>query len=204
MSRFSRGSAASPGGGFLGDSLQGSPHASLKFPVSAKLYNSLEGPGVEAEPAPVELVLNDRLEAAQAQDWKWNRKQEKEGGSPRVLGEREEENSRDGRTVGKSVNQQPHLPNINSKSEIPRTELAKAPALQPALNQPASSAGAGAAIAGPAVSHPQFTDNVFHKRDRFSVVSGELVVGRGPQCGPIRVKPEVLERIRARDRSRSP
>ena len=203
MSRFSRGRAASPGGGFLGDSLQGSPDASLKFPVSAKLYNSLERPGVEVKPAPVEAVLNDRLEVAQAQDWKWNRKQDKEGASPKVLCEREEDNSRYGATVGKRLNQQPHVPNINSKSEIPRTEPAKAPALQPALNQPARSAGAGAAIAGP-VSHPRFTENAFHKRDKSSVVSGELVVGRGPQCGPIRVKPEVLERIRARDRSRPP
>src|SRR6266853_4933131 len=42
MSRFSRGRAASPGGGFLGDSSLGSPPGSLRRPVSAELYNSPE------------------------------------------------------------------------------------------------------------------------------------------------------------------
>ena len=59
MSRFSRGRAASPGGGFLGDSLEcvdrGSPTR------------------------PVEGNLNENLDAPQAQDWKWNRYREKEG-----------------------------------------------------------------------------------------------------------------------------
>src|SRR5882762_8332080 len=82
MSRFSRGRAASPGGGFLGDSLQGSPQGSLKRPVSAEL-------------PPVEEALNESFEPAQAQDWKWNRKQERDGVSPMVLSEGKQNASRD-------------------------------------------------------------------------------------------------------------
>jgi hypothetical protein len=51
MSRFSRGRANSPGGGFRVDSPQGS----LKDPIEGD--------------------LNEGLESAQAQDWKWNRKE---------------------------------------------------------------------------------------------------------------------------------
>src|SRR5256885_12888785 len=59
MSRFSRGRAASPGGGFLGDSLEWADRGSPKRPVEGNLNESLESP--------------------QAQDWKWNRYREKEG-----------------------------------------------------------------------------------------------------------------------------
>jgi hypothetical protein len=203
MSRFSRGRAASPGGGFLGDSLQGSPQGSFKRPVSAELHTSLEGFGEKAEPGLVEEVLNESLEAAQAQDWKWNRKQERDGVSPRVLSEGKQNASRDRAAVGETSSQQPCRPNLNSRSAIPHPEPAKTPATHPALNQPARSAAAGASIARP-VSHPPFAENAFRDRDKSSVLARELVVGQGPQCGPIRVKPEVPERIRARDRARSP
>jgi hypothetical protein len=203
MSRFSRGRAASPGGGFLGDSLQGSLQGPLKHPVSAELHNSLEGFGGKAEPAPVEEVRNESLEAAQAQDWKWNRNQEGDRVSPGVLSEGKQNASRDRPTVGETSSQQPGLPNLKSRSEIPHTEPAKAPAAHPAVNQPARSGAACALIARP-VSHPPFTENALRERDKSSVLARELMVGQGPLCGPVRVKPEVLERIRARDRSRSP
>jgi hypothetical protein len=48
----------------------------------------------------------------------------------------------------------------------------------------------------------------FRARDKAEIVAGELLVGRGPVCGPVRIKPEALERIRrrnaARNGSRSP
>jgi hypothetical protein len=48
----------------------------------------------------------------------------------------------------------------------------------------------------------------FRRRDKAEIVAGELMVGRGPVCGPVRIKPEALERIRqrnaSRDRTRSP
>src|SRR6202035_1658522 len=203
MSRFSRGRAGSPGGGFLGDYLQVSPQGSLKRPVPAEIHTSLEGCGVNAQPAPVEEALNESLEAAQAQDWKWNRKQERDGVSPRVLSEGKQKASQDRPTVGETPSQQPCLPNLNSRSEIPHTEPAKAPAGHLELNQPVRSAAAGASVAGP-VSHPPFTENALRDRDKSSVLARELMVGQGPLCGPVRVKPEVLERIRARDRARSP
>jgi hypothetical protein len=36
------------------------------------------------------------------------------------------------------------------------------------------------------------------------LVTRELKVGEGPSCGPAHVRPEVLERVRARNASRSP
>ncbi len=48
----------------------------------------------------------------------------------------------------------------------------------------------------------------FRGRDKAEILAGELLVGQGPVCGPVRVKPEALERNRrrnaARDGSRSP
>jgi hypothetical protein len=203
MPRFSRGRAASPGGGFLGDSLQGSPQGSLKRPVSAELHTSIEGLGAKAEPAPVEEILNESLEAAQGQDWKWNRKQDWDAVNPRVLGGWKQSASPDRATVGETSSQQPCLPNLNSRSEIPHPGPAKAPAVQPAMNQPARSVAASASVARP-VSHPPSAETALRYRDKSSVLARELMVGQGPLCGPVRVKPEVLERIRARDRSRSP
>ena len=48
----------------------------------------------------------------------------------------------------------------------------------------------------------------FRSREKADLLARELLVGRGPSCGPVRVKPEALERIRlrnaARQGSRSP
>jgi hypothetical protein len=82
MSRFSRGRAASPGGGFLGDSSEWADRGSPKRPVSGGLHASLEAFSVKVEPAPAEGNLNESLESAQAQDWDWNRKQEKDQKGP--------------------------------------------------------------------------------------------------------------------------
>jgi hypothetical protein len=173
ISHFSRGRAASPGGGFLVNSSLESPQGSLK--------------------PSLDRGLNGGLESAQAQDWNWNRKQEEEGKQCALPGRA---------TAGESSRQQPDLPNVNSKLEIPRPETPYADASKPALNQPARAAAASAAAA-PA-GHSRFTENAHRERDRSFFVARELVVGQGPQCGPVRVKPEVLDRIRTRDRSRSP
>jgi hypothetical protein len=183
MSRFSRGRAASPGGGFLVDSSLGSPQGSLN-PV-------------------LDRGLNGGLESAQAQDWKWNRKEEKEGFTLRVHPEGKQCALPGRATVGESLREQTHLPNLNSNSEIPHPETPCAPASKPALNQPARAAAAGAATAAP-VGYSRFTENALRERDKSFFVARELVVGQGPQCGPVRVKPEVLDRIRTRDGSRSP
>jgi hypothetical protein len=184
MSRFSRGRAASPGGGFLGDSLEWADRGSPKRAVEGN--------------------LNESLESAQAQDWNWNQKQEKEGGTLEArpegfAAEAHPEGKQcarqDRANVGEKTQQQLHFPNLNSKSEIPQPEPACTPASRSSLNQSARAAAVGSANS---------TKNRNYSRDKSFVVARELVVGQGPQCGPVRVKPEVLERIRTREVSRSP
>src|SRR5882762_3440799 len=193
MSRFSRGRAASPGGGFLGDSLEWTDRGSPQRPVEGNLKENLEAP--------------------QAQDWKWNRNREKEGvflkAHPEgfAVGSQPEgftleahpkgkqDAAQDRANVGETTKQQLYLPNLNSKSEIPGPETACAPASRAELSQSARAAAAGS-------SNPTANSNYF--RDKSFVVARELVVGQGPLCGPVRVKPEALERIRRREGSRSP
>jgi hypothetical protein len=188
MSRFSRGRAASRGGGFLGDSLEWGDRGTPKRAVEGNLNESIESP--------------------QAQDWNWNQKQEKEGGTLEARPEGfvagahtkgKQYATQDRANVGETTQQQLHFPNLNSKSEIPEPEPACAPASRSSLNQTARAAAAGS-------GNPTATSN--YCRDKSFVVARELVVGQGPQCGPVRVKPEVLDRIRSRngtrDGSRSP
>jgi hypothetical protein len=175
MSRFSRGRAASPGGGFLGDSLEWADRGSTNRPVEGNLKESLESP--------------------QAQDWNWNRKQEKEGVALKAHPEGKKYETQDRANAEETTPQQLYLPNLNSKSETPQPEPACAPASRSSLNQSARAAAAGS-------TNP--TANSNYSQDKSFVLARELVVGQGPQCGPVRVKPEVLERIRAREGSRSP
>ena len=202
MSRFSRGRAASPGGGFLGDSLEWADRGSPQRPVEGNLKENLEAP--------------------QAQDWKWNRNREKEGFTLKADSEgfasgahpkgftlkahpegftvkadpeAKQDAAQDRANVGKTTKQQLYLTNLNAKSEIPGPEAAGVPASRAELSQSARAAAAGS-------TKP--TANGNYSRDKSFVVARELVVGQGPLCGPVRVKPEVLERIRARRGSRSP
>jgi hypothetical protein len=184
MARFSRGRAASPGGGFLGDSLEWADRGSSKRPVEAN--------------------LNENLEAPQAQDWKWNRDREKEGfasgAHPEGVAvgahpEGKQYAAHDRANVGETAKQQLYLPNLNSKAEISGSESTCAPSPGGAVNQSAYAAAAGS-------TNP--TANANYSREKSFVVARELVVGQGPLCGPVRVKPEVLERIRRREGSRSP
>jgi hypothetical protein len=212
MSRFSRGRAASPGGGFLGDTLVWADRGSPKFGISGGLQASRQAFSDKVEPFRVDVALNGSIESPQAQDWKWNQKQEKEGLTRKAQSEGFEVRShpigkqnvsQDRPKVGGTSEQQLYLPNLDSKSEIPRPEPTCVPASRAELNQTARAVAACAAIAGP-VSYSRFAENAHRERDKSFVVSRELAVGQGPQCGPVRVKREVLERIRARDGSRSP
>src|SRR6266436_3483870 len=175
MARFSRGRAASPGGGFLGDSLEWTDRGSPTRPVEGNFNESLESP--------------------QAQDWKWNRNREKEGFTLKAHPEGKQYAAQDRANVGETTQQQLYLPNLNSKSEIPDPESTCAPASRAELNQSVRAAAAGS-------TNPAANSN--YSRDKSFVVARELVVGQGPVCGPVRVKPEVLERIRRREGSRSP
>jgi len=172
MSGFSRGRAVSQGGGFLADSSLGSRQGLLKWPTKGE--------------------YNECLEPAQAQDWKWDRKQEKEGNR---------NVSQDRAAVGELSRQQPDLSNLDSNSEIPRREPPYAPVSHPALDQPARAAAAGTAQAIPN-NYSRFTENTYREQGKSVLTARELVVGQGPQCRPVRVKPEVLDRIRSRDGAR--
>jgi hypothetical protein len=169
MSRFSCGRASSPGGGFHVDPSQGAPQGSLK-------------PSLDRE-------FQGGLEEAQAQDWNWNKKENK-----KVKQYSSDKRGSEGEPSQQAEQHQPVLPNLNSNSSNPQPEpdgVARQPA-SPSL--PARAAAAGAARVAP----------ISYARDKSSFVARELVVGQGPPCGPVRVKPQVLDRIRARDGSRSP
>ena len=175
MSRFSRGRAASPGGGFRDNSSQGEPQRAEKHFADEDFKAGLECP--------------------QGQDWKWNKNknQKREECAETVQSEVAEETSKP----------QPSLLNLSSRSKTLIPEPASTPTSQPALNQSTRVTAAGAVNAG-AADYARLTVNAQRERDKSLAVSRELVVGQGPQCGPVRVKPEVLARIRARDNSRSP
>ena len=193
MSRFSRGRAASPGGGFLGDSLEWTDRGSPKRPVEGN--------------------LNENLEAPQAQDWNWNRKQEMEGFASgahpegftleahpegftvKADPEAKQYAAHDRANVRETAKQQLYLPNLNSKAEISGSESTCAPSPGGVVNQSARAAAAGSTNS---------TANSIYSREKSFVVARELVVGQGPLCGPVRVKPEALDRIRRREGSRSP
>ena len=238
MSRFSRGRAASPGGGFFGEALpvadrgsdDGESDSSCAKARPVTMENFSRGAfGVKAQPGVGHL--NDGLESAQAQDWKWNQNQgqnqKREGFAQNAHAEGfEEEKSK----------QQLFLPNLNSKPEIQHHGSVGAPAEAPELNQfssglqvePAPCSGglqvetapcsgglqvetapsARAVAAGNVTSAPggysRSAGSSFREREKSLALARELMVGQGPRCGPVRVKPEALARIKAREGSRSP
>jgi hypothetical protein len=201
MSRFSRGRAASPGGSFFVESSSGSPQGSVKLFA----HGAQDKPFAEhAQDKPsLDGGLKAGLEAAQAQDLDWNRKQEVEWKRCALPG----------RAAGSGSSwEQPNLSNLNSKTEMQRPEASRAEASPPDRNSGACAAAASSgtvplssrdAPAAPS-SYARFTENAHRERDKSFVVLRELQVGRGPECGPGSVKPEALERIRARNAARSP
>ena len=204
MSRFSRGRAASPGGGFFCEPLPGADECGSSPPgIKTPEDHGSDLSRLKARPTKVESFsrdafsgkaqagvegLNDGLEGAQAQDWKWNQNQvqsqQREGF--------EEEKSKE----------QLYLPNLNSKAEIQQQESVSSAAAPPESKQ---SARAVAASATPAPSdYFRSSGNSFREREKSLAVARELMVGQGPRCGPVRVKPEALARSRAREGSRPP
>jgi hypothetical protein len=166
MYQFSRGRATSPGGGFHVDTSHGPPQGSLK----PSLDRGLQG----------------GLEAAQAQDWNWNKEENKE-----VKQHTSDKRGAEGKPPQQAEQHQPVLPNLNSNLSIPQPEAHGAAPQHASRGLPARTAAASAAPAAP----------ISYSRDKSSFVARELVVGQGPSCGPVRVKPQVLDRIRARDGS---
>ena len=133
--------------------------------------------------------VKDRVEEAHAEDWNLNlslkREVERKGSFTHVT-----------EVCGENRQLQTELPppvisNLNSNAESRgRESVANSP---PAgANRSAYAAGAGAATAA----------GVFQARDKSFLMARELMVERGPVRGPVKVKPEVLERIRARNAAR--
>src|SRR5258706_814567 len=186
MSRFSRGRAASPGGGFFGESMLGADRGSVHYAgslngekcesrasgvkapdddesdlsclnarhtkmesfsrdaFSVKVQPAPFSGGLQVEPAPGVEDLNDGLEAAQGQDWKWNQNQKREGFGQNAHAEefggsvQSEEKRCASQTLAnenEKSKQQPFLPNLDSKSEIQRPEPLNATDARTELNQ---------------------------------------------------------------------
>jgi len=172
--------------------------------------------GLQVQPAPENL--NDGLEAAQAQDWKWNQNQNQnqnqkregfaqnayaEGFGGRAHSAERHCASQDLRNEEEKSKQQLFLPSLNSKSEIQRPESESAAAAGTESNQSARAVAAGNVASAPG-SYSRPAGNSFREREKALAVARELMVGRGPRCGPVCVKPEALARMRAREGSRSP
>jgi hypothetical protein len=163
MAGFSRGRAASPGGGFgsRGVGLEGGGGAGLKAGV----------------------------EVAQGQDWNLNRDLDVKGNSGGAPG-----SLRTGDAVaGGNLFFQSNSGLKDSESAGEKTSVEASCA---------AAAGSAVVAAAPAASLAASASPRGYFRDRAASVNRELVVGLGPQLGPVRVRPEVLERIRARDGGR--
>jgi hypothetical protein len=250
MSRFSRGRAASPGGGFFGEALPGADRGSVHYAGSLNAEkcesraSGVKTPDddesdlscLKARPTKMENSscnafsvktlpgiegLNDGLEAAQGKDWKWNQNQKREVFAGRAQTEEEHCGSQNLGNAKEKSKQQPSLPNSDSKSEIQRPGPLNETDARPELNQfsgglpfgtqgkqvgsaPSVRAVAAGSVGSAPSGYHRSTGNSFRERDKSLAVARELMVGQGPRCGPVRVKPEALERIRAREGSRSP
>jgi len=253
MSRFARGRAASVGGAFLGPGSAaadarrcGNFHSSTPMAEAAFVVEPAPGrlmdpgrlpqePGLTRLGVGAESRLPDLkagLEAAQAQDWDWNRELEREEGCAATLG------SAQGARVEARQLSLP-LPNEQTKTENQGPgAMAAAPPAQPSARahaagamgsagtppagfQETARAGRGTSPSHTALrtspshtalrtsSSPEFAKASFaastnYVRDRALLVARELAVGQGPVCAPGKVKRAALERIRAREAARSP
>ena len=205
VSRFARGRAALPGGGFRAaeHQLQGSSqNLDLKFQHAAQ-EQELDR-GVLRGNAALRASKGD-LEEAPAQDWNWDlnpelekgRKGSPQGLTPDPKPQAPQQDARPGETSPEQLKSPPPLfNNINSKAKSEESQMA--------FSAVANLHTAQAAAAGGVPAQASFQS----RESKTILVARELVVGRGPSCGPVKVRPEALDRIRARnaarDGSRSP
>jgi hypothetical protein len=213
VSRFARGRAALAGGGFgavptraefessnLKSESWGSPARQVRGDAAGETqFQEMDRPNPKSSSEAGQVIirdggglssLKDEVEAAHVQDWKLNlslSREEVEKVSPthvrEVCGEKR---------VLQTKLPLPVISNLHSNSITPRRE-SFASSLVAGANRGAC---AGAAEGVPAAA-------VFQGRDKSFLLARELIVGQGPVCGPVKVKAEVLERIRARDAARS-
>jgi len=171
MSRFARGRAAS-GGAFLATAAPAAPNLALHSDLTPALNPALN---VDLKPA---------LEPTQAQDWNlnWDRERERKVGRAAVAGA--------GQGSSAQIEQNP----VSIFSEQSKTENQR-----PGLAAPASEGAPQAAGAPRSASPPGPAPPMKYLSAKELQVARELVVGLGPVCQPGQVKPEALERIRARE-----
>jgi hypothetical protein len=172
----------------------------------------LKRTGVGAESHLPKLKVG--LEAAQAQDWNWNREVEREGERTGTVGSAQE-----ARVEARQLSLP--LPDEQTNTENLRPgAIAAAPPVQPSARAhavgAAGSAGTppagsqGAALPGRGASSSTefpragFAGPANYARDKALLVARELAVGQGPVCAPGKVKRAALDRIRAREAARSP
>jgi hypothetical protein len=184
MSRFARGRAAS-GGAFLATTAPAAPNLALHSDLTPALNADLK-PAL-ASPCSSERQGAGSLEAAQAQDWNlnWDREGERKVGRAAPAGAGQ----------GSSVHIEQTPVSIFSEQSKPENQ-------RPELVAPASEGAPQAAGASRSASPPGPAPPMKYLSAKELQVARELVVGLGPVCQPGQVKPEALERIRAREAAR--
>lgn len=222
VSHFARGRASLPGGGFRAQPVESAPvnrfeNSNLNFESSNASWSQGNGSYLTAGATGEGLRPFKRgIEEAQAEDWNLDL------GKKRKVGREEGLYAAEHAAAGGEVaeprtenSNSPHLeinlnsnatansdansnaesqtnPLLGSNSKI-EGEQRSSHRSQLDSGRMASSVAAGSAHALPA----------YPVRDKSILVARELIVGRGPACGPVKVKPEALERIRAREAARN-
>ena len=207
VSRFARGRASLPGGGFREradrETLQGRCETSDLKSHSADLRSQVldlkiqcddlnsRAESLKVQPA---AALKGRLEEGQAEDWNWGRDLEKgrESWGEGIALNAEPGASHDVPACAETPQERADLTqslfsNLKTNSESLRTDA------RPSGTQPGGNRATHASPGGPAVS-PEAgkAGPAFQARDKSTPVARELAVGRGPSCGPVKVRPEVL------------
>jgi hypothetical protein len=216
VSRFARGRAALGGGGFRA--------AGVEAGLAGKKGSQAEAC---ATGGPIGDGLKDEVEEAQAEDWKWdldlnrnselNRDSELRGGWNREKG-RKVGASGLGRKPEGAVKSACAMSSSASVVTAAAASTASAAgvamaaaafaanrtgAVEPSsravtITAPGPSDGS-AATGAAAPTHIATPGASSSARDKAMLVARELRVGQGPLCGPVRVRDEALERIRARE-----
>ncbi len=199
-----------------GEQGYGSEIPDLRFEISDAKHTSERESGLRAFPGDGGLrPLKDAVEVAQAQDLNsdWKSGGEKNlcaPGNRASCGRVDEDRTQNPQNLLLDLNAKAqinpaacredagqrtrHPQNIlldsNANTENDRRDQ-RAHGASAGVNRAARTASAGAT---PAVS--------FQWRDKSDLLARELAVGRGPVCGPVKLNPKALERIRAREAAR--
>jgi hypothetical protein len=162
--------------------------------------------------------LKDGVDVSQEQDWNWNRDLDREGSRDRkrsaAAGTNAElelalrETAGNGSKVASSffpsklnsASKFHHPSDSNSPPSLGSKSGTGSDSISNLESNSASSRPDAATRSNPSTN----SGNVqFRVRSKDEILASELMVGRGPVCGPVRIKPEALERIRQREAARN-